>query len=1127
MEVDEDSQPNTSDSVVTIARDGVLTGAGQIDQRLAQQRATPAHASQDSDVLLMTDTAQPSIEVVRPRASRALPAPPSDRGAMEWNISLQKHKGKHASCRACCLEFASDESRFARSTDTRAGTSRYLHAACVPGGFHPQDNFTGPAAAEQVAMDLVSCFRGTAEQDMVTELQPQLPSLPPMAGEEWWSAMPWDAVFHITTDTLIDIPSSTRMAYALFKNDVVTQCLEAGSSASASSLWKKLSFLDSLILNSRRAEDESQAQSVVRRLQQASDEDWQSLWSEATLPKRRSSVGVTQNADAQARAQAKFVRDVALSGEPGRALKALRKRLPIVRDPARADEVQKLFPRSEAAQMDTACPVDHQWTQSDIDDLSMTIVALLQKKRKRTAPGVLGGRLEHWHVLQLADDGAKTAGRLLAHLALGLVPEDVIAAHARCEVVPSEKPGNSGLRPMQLGSVCRRIAMSGIVKFVKADVQVAVGPDQLGIGAQDGCAKAFQAMQSKCRLQPQRVILAEDCKAAHQHLERPYAAQQLERHCPKLLQPFLVWYGRVSKHSWHVASGDSISISAERGLDQGDPIANPVFALALVDISTEFRTKMLAEDPGVSVIQIADDIHICTVPGALRNGAVELRRLWATAGLSFNTAKQETWCLSEEPLPGPFQTRRVAQLRCLGNTLEQMTDETEQTLPQLGAEIMGNDLRRASEKVTKLADSINNAVESGLPRQVGQGLFRYAAAGQTQHIIAARQVPQTAALAYDECLRDAWGKVLNLPLTDAAWSRGNLPLRHGGCSFGAIEHRAAAAFIACWSRTHSYTCRHVGASSAAELLVSDAVLGGELRGSAGAVRLMVPRLFSVPWEDGQPPVRPIRQRELMANYYATARKTLLDTMGEHQAGVLRSCGGPGAGGFLMQQTDANVIMDDDRFKVAVARRFGGGLRPAARAPMPCRHAGPRGSCAHQIDESGIHCGTCNVGGYAIERHDRAVRWLHQWLSQGRCSTPPQMEQVLPSEQGRLDITFMHDGVAQWIDVAITSVTSSCPRTRAVRSRKDGAAARAEEAVKRSRYRNRAQPFVLEAHGRPGRSALAFVRAFAGEAAVGASESASDAWAALSSISQSGTAWIEMTAYGKNCMSNGTAEIWFP
>ena len=107
------------------------------------------------------------------------------------------------------------------------------------------------------------------------------------------------------------------------------------------------------------------------------------------------------------------------------------------------------------------------------------------------------------------------------------------------------------------------------------------------------------------------------------------------------------------------------------------------------------------------------------------------------------------------------------------------------------------------------------------------------------------------------------------------------------------------------------------------------------------------------------------------------------------------------------------------------------------------------------------------------------------------------------------------------------MTTSCARSRAARSRKDGAAARAEEQVKGSRYHNRAQPFVLEAHGRPGRSALAFIRAFAKEVVVGASESAADAWAALSSIVQSRTAWIEMTAYGKDAIKRGVAEIWTP
>ena len=80
--------------------------------------------------------------------------------------------------------------------------------------------------------------------------------------------------------------------------------------------------------------------------------------------------------------------------------------------------------------------------------------------------------------------------------------------------------------------------------------------------------------------------------------------------------------------------------------------------------------------------------------------------------------------------------------------------------------------------------------------------------------------------------------------------------------------------------------------------------------------IWTPSFFAVLWKDGQPPPRPMKQRELMTNSYAMARKTLLETMDEHQAGILFSCGGTGAGGFLMQQSDAQVLMDDNRFEIA-------------------------------------------------------------------------------------------------------------------------------------------------------------------------------------------------------------------
>ena len=115
-------------------------------------------------------------------------------------------------------------------------------------------------------------------------------------------------------------------------------------------------------------------------------------------------------------------------------------------------------------------------------------------------------------------------------------------------------------------------------------------------------------------------------------------------------------------------------------------------------------------------------------------------------------------------------------------------------------------------------------------------------------------------------------------------------------------------------------------------------------------------------------------------------------------------------------------------------------------------------------------------------------------------------------------------VPRWVDVAITAATTVCERSLAARAKIDGRAARDEEGIERSRYHGRAQPFVLEAHGRPGPSAIAFVRAFSVDGDATASESAADAWAALSSVLQAGIARIELSAYGKNALSQGKAEI---
>ena len=82
-------------------------------------------------------------------------------------------------------------------------------------------------------------------------------------------------------------------------------------------------------------------------------------------------------------------------------------------------------------------------------------------------------------------------------------------------------------------------------------------------------------------------------------------------------------------------TGHAVEVVSKRGLDQGDPLASPDFAISLADPARELKTSMETVDTDISIIQVADDIQICTVPGAVHQAADELRRLWSPAGLSF------------------------------------------------------------------------------------------------------------------------------------------------------------------------------------------------------------------------------------------------------------------------------------------------------------------------------------------------------------------------------------------------------------------------------------------------------------------------------------------------------------
>ena len=180
---------------------------------------------------------------------------------------------------------------------------------------------------------------------------------------------------------------------------------------------------------------------------------------------------------------------------------------------------------------------------------------------------------------------------LIVRLALGQEPWNVTRAHATGDVIATEKP-KGGTRPLIMSSIFRRIGLGAIAKSTQAEAMAAFGPHQLGVGAKDGCVKAFHATAVLAEVRPTKAVMSRDVGAAHQSLNRGFVMQEVRAFCLILERPLAVWYplGEPTVHGWRVGPGDVRDVLAEDGLDQGCPLACPAFGVSTCRLAAEHLT---------------------------------------------------------------------------------------------------------------------------------------------------------------------------------------------------------------------------------------------------------------------------------------------------------------------------------------------------------------------------------------------------------------------------------------------------------------------------------------------------------------------------------------------------------
>jgi hypothetical protein len=133
----------------------------------------------------------------------------------------------------------------------------------------------------------------------------------------------------------------------------------------------------------------------------------------------------------------------------------------------------------------------------------------------------------------------------------------------------------------------RRIISKAILAVTKFDLQEAAGSLQLCAGQVAGIEAAIHAMRDSFHHDSTEAILLVDASNAFNSLNRNEALLNVRYTCPTLATVLI----NIYRNSTELAV-DKFSLASEEGTTQGDPLAMPMYALAVVPLIRQLKSKV-------------------------------------------------------------------------------------------------------------------------------------------------------------------------------------------------------------------------------------------------------------------------------------------------------------------------------------------------------------------------------------------------------------------------------------------------------------------------------------------------------------------------------------------------------
>ena len=405
------------------------------------------------------------------------------------------------------------------------------------------------------------------------------------------------------------------------------------------------------------------------------------LWLEATRTSgnRRDRTSQLTLAERERKLAAR-VEALAVAGQAKRAARAVIAKGPLVVDPGRGADLLALFPKpaprgvreAEPPRVGGDLPPEWLSTQAVARTrwMEASVADTTRAPNRYSKPGPMATRAEHLENLKHSEDGVERMATLIVRLALEQEPKAVIRAHATGEVFVIAKP-DGGMRPLIMHSIHRRPGLGAVAKATQAEVMAASGVHQYGVGAKDGCVKAYHATAALVEFNPQKPIMSLDVSAAHQSLDRTWMMQEVRDFCPVLERPPAVWHprGDPTTHWWRTSDGKVVDVPAGNGLDQGCPLACPSYGVSTARPVERALEVMRTKDSKAQLLLFADDTQLQTDVDNLTHAHNAVSAEWAKAGLKLNVGKTKVFATDPDFSLGDWSPFRVSVLKCLGADL--------------------------------------------------------------------------------------------------------------------------------------------------------------------------------------------------------------------------------------------------------------------------------------------------------------------------------------------------------------------------------------------------------------------------------------------------------------------------